>query len=840
MISNNNIIDNEEFNISNYLHNKTSDFDKVTAAMNWSIDANATIIIPTANLIDLENRWINFNSMIKKKRRESDWKSLELFGMTNQEHYDKLHAEILKNDIENDIDKKISPVSESYVEMEDSYYAPDAINYTSLDVEKAREWAKDSDRIIILPTRTLAELEELWDSYNMMIKKHRRESDWMSTNIFGITNLRHYEYLKNQFLKEDISKEDKEAYGSVIESVNMIKFKRYYGQAINESIPDTVKSLTEMVVRSNGVYEDAITSNIVSDVLDKYDSDIIAPSDIVDTIICGDMPYIDPNEMIDKGVFGQTPAENYYGVLADNSMLTDKFSVKEWFDLYKSIDKGLYTEFGNYASEWVNKVRDLLYELNLMKDRWTDDRIRARKQSLLELGWDPDIEFSNKARKIAREMASFRMRSNFSGKSFKVINLKEFKSLNSLESINESSTSLKPVYVVMIEGKSYFSKVIRTFTKDIYSHVAISLDPELHDMYSYGININEHSDRKGFRKEDISDLPVGGRIGVFAFFVSDNVYKKIVAFIDSFKENAEKTSYSFTNLVTYLFNIPYNTEWKLVCSQFVDRCLQAAGINLTGRDSSQVSPADLNKSLTEGNRIYNLYEGIHSKYDAKAISRLVSALSRKAKPLKESYANYYINENMYIAGVLGNINNIDALMEMKDHVSIVENSLTRKLLENVIFDSISIRPLGEAKEFPIQFDKDGNLLIKNLKKIDYEAEYAKSHKLLKEYDNSKNYEGIKYELSKLWMMMCMIEDKLHSKKFQDLPSFAIETSTAHKARAKIINDFKYYLEKVMKEEPKFNFTEYYDQSPFSSATTKINSSTLSFMGKMIVKFIKSL
>lgn len=268
--------------------------------------------------------------------------------------------------------------------------------------------------------------------------------------------------------------------------------------------------------------------------------------------------------------------------------------------------------------------------------------------------------------------------------------------------------------------------------------------------------------------------------------------------------------------------------------------MQAAGINLTGRDSSQVSPADLNKSLTEGNRIYNLYEGIHSKYDAKAISRLVSALSRKAKPLKESYANYYINENMYIAGVLGNINNIDALMEMKDHVSIVENSLTRKLLENVIFDSISIRPLGEAKEFPIQFDKDGNLLIKNLKKIDYEAEYAKSHKLLKEYDNSKNYEGIKYELSKLWMMMCMIEDKLHSKKFQDLPSFAIETSTAHKARAKIINDFKYYLEKVMKEEPKFNFTEYYDQSPFSSATTKINSSTLSFMGKMIVKFIKSL
>lgn len=836
----NNIIDSEEFNISNYLHNKTPEFDKVTSALNWSIDANATIIIPTANLTDLESRWINFNSMIKKKRRESDWKSIELFGMTNPEHYEKLRSEILKNDIENDIDKEITPVSESYIDMEDSYYATDAINYTSVDVEKAREWAKDSDRVIILPTRTLAELEELWDSYNMMIKKHRRESDWMSTNIFGITNLRHYEYLKNQFLKEDIREEDKETYGSVIEGVNMSKLKRYYGQAINESITDSVKSLTEMVVRSNGVYEDALTSNIVSDVLDKYDSDIVEPSDIVDTIICGDMPYIDPQEMIDKGVFGQSPAENYYGILADNSMLTDKVSVKEWFDLYRAIDKGLYTEFGNYASEWVNKVRDLLYELNLMKDKWSEDKVLARKQSLLELGWDPDVEFSNKARKIAREMANIRMRSNFSGKQFKVIDLKEFKSYNSLESITESSNSLKPVYVVMIEGKSYFSKAIRAVTKDIYSHVAISLDSELHNMYSYGIAINEHSDRKGFRREDISDLPIGGRIGVFAFFVSDNVYKKIVAFIDSFKENAEKTSYSFTNLITYLFNIPYNTEWKLVCSQFVDRCLQAAGINLTGKDSSQVSPSDLNKSLLHENRIYNLYEGIHSNYDAKAIQKLVSTLSKKAKPLKEAYSSYYINENMYITGVLSNINNIDALMEMKDHISVVTNSLTKALFENVIFDAVSIRPLGEAKEFPIQFDKDGNLLIKNLKKIDYEAEYAKSHKLLKEYDNSKNYEGMKYELSKLWMMICMIEDKLHSKKFQELPSFAIETSTAHKARAKIINDFKYYLEKVMKEDPKFNFTEYYDQSPFSSAVTKINSSTLSFMGKMIKKFIKSI
>ena len=46
---------------------------------------------------------------------------------------------------------------------------------------------------------------------------------------------------------------------------------------------------------------------------------------------------------------------------------------------------------------------------------------------------------------------------------------------------------------------------------------------------------------------------------------------------------------------------------------------------------------------------------------------------------------------------------------------------------------------------------------------------------------SEYYEGIKYELSKLWMMSCLIEEKLHSEKFQKLPSFAIESSSAHKA-----------------------------------------------------------
>lgn len=846
------IIYDDEFKVSSYLYRNNVDPPepdnyKNQTAEKWSMDANRVIIIPTNNLPDLEDQWIKFNNMIKKHRRESDWKSIELYGCTNQEHYEKLRSAMLREDLDdieigNEINGKDNPVTESYIDPADSYYNSDAISYTSADVEKARNWSKESDRIIILPTRTLTELEELWDAFNSMIKKHKRESDWMSLELFSITNLQHYEYLKNQFLREDIRQEDKDTYGSVIESITLSRTKRYFNEAFKESMPQTVKSLLEMIVPDNGVYDNTLATNVVSDVLDKYDSDIITPSDMIDGITCGDIPYMNPDEMIDMGVFGQAPEDNFYGVLADNSMINDTMSVREWFDIYRCADMGLYTEFGNYASDWLNKVRSLMYGLNHIKESGDEKAILARKQSILELGWDPEIEFSTKARILAREMAMYRMKSNYSGSKYRMIDLREFKS-NLPISINEASNgNYKPIYVVAIEGKSYFSKAIKALTKDIYSHMAISLDPELHDMYSYGIAINDHSNRKGFRREDIVDLPVGGRIGVFAFFVSDKVYKKICDFIDRFKDNAEKTSYSYINLITYLFNIPYNTEWKLICSQFVDRCLQAADINLTGRDSSQVSPADLNKAMLNEKRIYNLYEGLASKYNAKAIDKLVSALSKKAKPLKESYASYYTDQNRYITGVVGNITNVDALLEMSNHIDIVKNPIIKDILEKTIFDPINIRPIGEAKEFPLQFDKEGNLLIKNLKKLDYEAEYAKSHKLLKSYLNAKNYDGIKYELSKLWMMICMIEEKLHSKKFQELPSLAIESSSAHKARAKVMNDFKYYMDKLLEAEPSFNFTEYYDASPFSSATTKINRSTLSFalsfLGDMVKKFMK--
>ena len=70
----------------------------------------------------------------------------------------------------------------------------------------------------------------------------------------------------------------------------------------------------------------------------------------------------------------------------------------------------------------------------------------------------------------------------------------------------------------------------------------------------------------------------------------------------------------------------------------------------------------------------------------------------------------------------------------------------------------------EIKDIPVQINHNGDFLIRNLKPTDYDAEFAKSHKLLMEYDKQNNTEAMKVELAKLWANMMEIEEKLYGGK----------------------------------------------------------------------------
>lgn len=689
----------------------TNNDERVKEAIRWSTEHGLPIIIPAASMRDLENQWIDFNSMTKTNRRISDWKSIELFGFTNTDRYYTMRSEFLnkndlKNELEEDIDQIIYasdiPVSESFIDhyLEEPYMDDDALSYSTIEVEKAKAWADETDKVIIVPTRTLTELEALWDAFNMMHHKHCRESDWKSTELFGLTNLKHYEYLKRQFLNNESSEKDHERYGSVVEAVSYEAIiNRYYSSCFKTgSINSMIHNVLENCTANRGFYEDKIISNVVTSAM----SDIGELSEVNPQLqfAYGDLPYYAPDDMIDMGVGCYLPSDNFYGVHADNTHINDKVTVQEWFEIFRAAYDGFYTEMGTLSADWVKKLRELTTGLKKIKESGDENAIKARMQSILELGWNPEVEFTDRSRKIARECAMDRMLHR--SKPTKVIDLCEFRAPEVTKSVfNETvdGSPLKPIYIVLTQGSTTFSKTIMAVTNSSYSHASIAFDQSLSQLYSFTASTAPSSLRDfqgGFSIMDLKATNPAGKCAVFVFFVSSQIKEKIMTLIENLKNKMAETRYGYKNLFTLLFNIPYNNDLSMICSQFVDRCLKVAGIDITHKDSSLVTPEMLNKASSKNKYLYKLYDGIISKYNPEKVQSTLNSLFRTAAPLKESV--YFRDEISYIAGICSNIDNIPVLQEMMHRVDLIKNPEIKRFVEEYVFDRVVLHPYCEVSD----------------------------------------------------------------------------------------------------------------------------------------------
>lgn len=146
------------------------------------------------------------------------------------------------------------------------------------------------------------------------------------------------------------------------------------------------------------------------------------------------------------------------------------------------------------------------------------------------------------------------------------------------------------------------------------------------------------------------------------------------------------------------------------------------------------------------------------------------------------------------------------------------------------------RRLLNEKGIGFEFNRKGDLFINNfLKKKDYQSQYMEAHRLLVEYDKSKNIDGMKYELAKLYFLATKIQedlivakrDKTNAKKLTDI-------------RARVLNDFHKYIKVVLKSDKHFNFSNYYQRSEFSDDSIVIKSPTLKYTGKYAKDILRML
>jgi len=762
------------------------------------------IIREPKDLEDLEKQYNDYQSIPVDQQRMSDDKSIQLFGMTNIDHYEKLRSKFLSNlkeglDDHFDIEFEEDDSQEHRIEDE-------------TDIDKAKDWCQQTMLYLIIPTKNPDELDEYWSHWNSMTVDQKRMSDTKAIELFNMTNEDIYNKYSNLINHKEINGREEIKLINVSENINNIIETIKYN-IVHEDRRTVLGNIIKLISEeTNNIIEDTLVTNVIDNTIEFMHNDVCRIFDTVE-----DLPYFSPIEMEDKGVFiGNT----YYNIDADNGYIDEEKKIKTsvWFENYKAIFNGYITQDRTeYTKLWTNKLYELYSDYNSIKESGNINIINARKQSILELGWNPELPFTPIIRHKVTQNMKDKIRAKYENVKFTDLSaFVESASNEQLSNTSESTDNKFPVYVVLSYTGTTFGKVVRKFTDAIYTHAAISLDSKMNRLYSY--NIAQH----GFSLENISKYnnSKDNVISIYTFFLNKKSYQKLKMKLDYFISNKENTKYSFINLLGALINKPIKLVDEMICSQFVDSLMKYVNLDITHKDSSLVKPQDF-ANITDS-RFIKLYEGPIKDYDSLKVSNTIKSLLGNIV-VRENVE--IINEAQYIKCINDNISNLGMLSYLNEHSDILSGNSKR------VYDAF-LKPLFETyicetKEFPIQFDKEGNLLIKNMKKIDFESEYSQSHKLLLVYEKNSNIEGMKYELSKLWFLNVLLEKKIYDKNNQK------DKDDIHKVRARILNDFNKYLKIVTKDDKEFNFTQYYESTPFSDATIKIDNHTLKYGGKFI-------
>ena len=486
-----------------------------------------------------------------------------------------------------------------------------------------------------------------------------------------------------------------------------------------------------------------------------------------------DYPALPPDELLDLGVFSD---DNYYAEYKALK-IDENYCSKDWFDAYQKMCVGIYTE----ETDIIMKARHVKL-MELCNELSKDPNNNQLKQYILELGWNPELPYTSGNRALVSR--NTRNKLNRFYNEFSFINVEGIEDISYIDEEVDEDSALYPVYIVLLSSKTAFGKMIKKATNSIWTHGAISFDSKLDKIYSYA--------RDGFVFENLDIYGKDSKLSVNVIFLNKKDYIKMKSRLDYFIANKKHTRYGFDNLLNVLTGKIKNHDLNLICTEFVDKLFKYIGIDLTHKSSNLVTPEDFSKTVKRNKKIYTVYNGFTGNYNKTKVDQRIAKLKASGRVFRELF--------------------------------------TDKLCDSII-EKYTITPIVEVKEFPVQFDKEGNLLIKNIKKINFNEEYNKSHKLLREYEKTGNIDGMKYEISKLWFMYHLLEKYRHEKRLTK-----VELKVVNDSRARIFNDFQKYLRIIQSKEKDFNFNEYYENSPFSDSAYKFNASTI----KYTKDFIKSL
>jgi len=173
------------------------------------------------------------------------------------------------------------------------------------------------------------------------------------------------------------------------------------------------------------------------------------------------------------------------------------------------------------------------------------------------------------------------------------------------------------IYILLTDTGTWFTRLIKVFTRAEMNHASIALDPELAEVYSFGRKRPRNPFIGGFVKEDMaSDLFEGASCAVYGYAVDEMTYERICRHIQEFERNKHRYSYNLLGLFGVLLRTRIPRKDAYFCTQFVASVLMENGIVICAKPPELTTPTDFERAPA----LKRLYSGALRQYRGAACS----------------------------------------------------------------------------------------------------------------------------------------------------------------------------------------------------------------------------
>lgn len=152
------------------------------------------------------------------------------------------------------------------------------------------------------------------------------------------------------------------------------------------------------------------------------------------------------------------------------------------------------------------------------------------------------------------------------------------------------------IYILLTDTGTWFSKMIKLYTRYPYNHVSIGLDEGLKNLYSFGRKVYTNPFSGGFVKERMDQGVFfhhkETKCALYKLTVNEEQYSKILRTISQFESFSANYRYNLMGIFAIAINLRLKRERAFTCSQFVATVLTLSGLEPLKKCPELMRPDD--------------------------------------------------------------------------------------------------------------------------------------------------------------------------------------------------------------------------------------------------------